>query len=194
MKPNDSTSAKSYIFNVDLMIQSESNASALEKLIKLLNQDHVVDFRIQSGIQAGQLIEQTLQKPEPGKAVSIPAKLQTKAQPSVPAGEQKKPGTDKPAAADKSEAAKPEAAKDGTGSGKPDKNGEMDPQVVKRIRSFIAANQLIRLNVNKGRGVKLSVPCRILNMDESAQMITVYHVDEKQVYTFGLNEIDDFIQ
>ncbi|CAM4357164.1 hypothetical protein [Paenibacillus tarimensis] len=186
MKPHDSTSTKAYIFNVDLMIKSESNASALEKLIKLLNQDHVVDFRIQSGIQIGQLIEQALQTQEPGKAVAIPAKLQAKAQPASPAEEQSKPR------AAKSETAKPEPAK--TGGGKVNKNQEMDPQVVARIRSFIAANQLIRLNVNKGRGVKLSVPCRILNMDEAALIITVYHVDEKQVYTFSLNEIDDFIQ
>ncbi|WP_027085470.1 hypothetical protein [Cohnella panacarvi] len=63
-----------------------------------------------------------------------------------------------------------------------------------RIRHFIQSNQLIRLNINKGRGVKMSLPCRVVNYDPSNQMLTVYHVDEKQVYTVLLNEIDDFIE
>lgn len=63
-----------------------------------------------------------------------------------------------------------------------------------RIRHFIESNQLIRLNVNKGRGVKMSLPCRVINYDPGNQMLTAYHVDEKQVYTVYLNEIDDFIE
>ncbi|MFB9279102.1 hypothetical protein [Cohnella cellulosilytica] len=63
-----------------------------------------------------------------------------------------------------------------------------------RIRFFIENNKLIRININKGRGVKLSIPCRVLNYDSDKQLLTVYHVDEKQVYTFGLNEIDDFVE
>jgi len=62
-----------------------------------------------------------------------------------------------------------------------------------RIRQYIDTNKLIRLNVNKGRGVKLSIPCRILRFDASGQLLTVYHVDEKQVHTFKLFEIDDFL-
>lgn len=60
------------------------------------------------------------------------------------------------------------------------------------IRSYMKSNKLIRLIVNKGLGIKLSIPCRIINMDEDTTIITVYHVDEKQVYTFRLNEIEDF--
>ena len=63
-----------------------------------------------------------------------------------------------------------------------------------RIRQYIDTNKLIRLNVNKGRGVKLSIPCRILRFDASGQLLTVYHVDEKQVHTFKLFEIDDFLE
>jgi hypothetical protein len=48
--------------------------------------------------------------------------------------------------------------------------------------------------VNKGLGIKLSIPCRIINVDENESLITVYHVDEKQVYSFRLNEIEDFTQ
>jgi hypothetical protein len=63
-----------------------------------------------------------------------------------------------------------------------------------RIRQYIDDNRLTRLNVNKGRGVKMSIPCRILNYDSSKQLLTVYHVDQKQVYSFELYEIDDFIE
>ena len=63
-----------------------------------------------------------------------------------------------------------------------------------RIRFFIETSKLIRININKGRGIKLSIPCRVLNYDADKQLITAYHVDEKQVYTVGLNEIDDFVE
>ncbi|MFC5402188.1 hypothetical protein [Cohnella soli] len=63
-----------------------------------------------------------------------------------------------------------------------------------RILHVIETKQLIRLRINKGRGVKMDIPCRILNFDASTNLMTVYHVDEKQVYTVGLTEIDDFEQ
>ncbi|XID93536.1 hypothetical protein ACF3MZ_03085 [Paenibacillaceae bacterium WGS1546] len=63
-----------------------------------------------------------------------------------------------------------------------------------RIRFFIETSKLIRITVNKGRGIKLSLPCRVLSYDIEKQLMTVYHVDEKQVYTVGLNEIDDFVE
>lgn len=62
-----------------------------------------------------------------------------------------------------------------------------------RIRQYIESNKLIRLNINKDRGVKMNIPCRVINFDAANQLLTVYHVDEKQVYSLGLNEIDDFI-
>ncbi|MFF2888402.1 hypothetical protein [Paenibacillus sp. NPDC057967] len=61
------------------------------------------------------------------------------------------------------------------------------------IRTFMKSNTLIRLIVNRGLGIKLNIPCRIINIDERENLITVYHVDEKQVYTFRMNEIEDFI-
>lgn len=61
------------------------------------------------------------------------------------------------------------------------------------IRRCAEDGRLVRLNINRGKGVKLSVPCRIVNWDEQKGLLTVYHVDEKQVYTFGIGEIDDFI-
>jgi len=68
-----------------------------------------------------------------------------------------------------------------------------EDELEKRIRQYIDTNKLIRLNVNKGRGVKLSMPCRILKFDNAGQLLTVYHVDEKKVHTFKLFEIDDFL-
>lgn len=62
-----------------------------------------------------------------------------------------------------------------------------------RIRQYASANQLVRLSINKGRGVKLDIPCRIIQFDADHQRLTVYHVDEKMVYTFGFNEIDDLV-
>jgi len=63
-----------------------------------------------------------------------------------------------------------------------------------RIDHYIKSNKLIRLNINKGRGIKLNIPCRVVNFDSGNQLLTVYHVDEKQVYSVRLNEIDDFIE
>lgn len=65
--------------------------------------------------------------------------------------------------------------------------------VTDRIKASIADNRLIRLVINKGFGIKLNIPCRVINFDPATQMLTVYHVDEKQVYSFTLNEIDDFV-
>ncbi|CAM3746991.1 hypothetical protein COLU111180_06455 [Cohnella lubricantis] len=62
-----------------------------------------------------------------------------------------------------------------------------------RIRGYIQSNQLIRITINKGKGVKLSWPCRVVNFDPALELLTLYHVDEKKVYTVNLNEVDDFV-
>lgn len=56
------------------------------------------------------------------------------------------------------------------------------------------SNTLVRLLINRGFGVSMNIPCRIINMDESERLITAYHVDEKQVYTFRMNEIEDIVE
>jgi hypothetical protein len=63
-----------------------------------------------------------------------------------------------------------------------------------RIRRYIESNKLVRLNANKGQGVKVNIPCRILNYDAGKQLITVYHVDEKQVHSFKLFEIEEIME
>jgi hypothetical protein len=62
-----------------------------------------------------------------------------------------------------------------------------------RIRAYIQSKKLIRVNVNRGKGVKMSMPCRVLNYDPDKELLTLYHVDEKRVYSIRLNEVDDFI-
>ena len=61
-----------------------------------------------------------------------------------------------------------------------------------KIRQYIENKQLVRLITNK-HGKQISMPCRTDNFDEAANLINVYHVDEKQVYSFNLYEIDEFL-
>lgn len=67
-----------------------------------------------------------------------------------------------------------------------------DKRLTALIDTYKRDNTLVRLTAMKGKGVKLSIPCRILNFDETAETLTVYHVDEKKVYQFHLTEVDDF--
>lgn len=157
-----------HLFNVDILVQGDTNAIAMEKLLHVLNQAGFADFRIQTGIELGRLIE------------------------SLEASASSKPKDAKaPKAAQKAEAGTPPAPT-------PSKKAEAAPDsnltfVTDRIKACIAENKLIRLTVNKGFGKKLSIPCRVINLDEPSQMMTVYHVDEKQVYTFTIFEIEEFV-
>ena len=65
-------------------------------------------------------------------------------------------------------------------------------QIVEMIQHFMDNETLVRLSIVKGKGVKLSLPCRILHFDPEKEQMTVYHVDEKKVYPIRLNEVDDF--
>ncbi|NIK69997.1 hypothetical protein [Paenibacillus sp. BK720] len=164
MKPTQPARTHSYVFQVELLVEGDSNAAALEQLLKSLNQGAYADYRILNGIQLGQLIDQ--RKTElPGRQ-PIPVPQAAASKPVAQAASAPVP----PAASS--------APVSGTG--------------LDSIRAFMKSNKLIRLIVNKGLGIKLSIPCRILNIDEEGNLITVYHVDEKQVYSFRLNEIEDF--
>ncbi|QGQ97848.1 hypothetical protein EHS13_24635 [Paenibacillus psychroresistens] len=65
--------------------------------------------------------------------------------------------------------------------------------IINQIEEFKKNNTLIRLSIVKEKGVKLSVPCRVLNYDDTSKYVTIYHVDEKKVYQYSLNEIDDLV-
>lgn len=72
-------------------------------------------------------------------------------------------------------------------------HSEAAMHIIEQLEKYKANNTLIRLTVIKAQGIKLNLPCRILNYDASSQNVTVYHVDEKKVYLFKLNEIEDFM-
>ncbi|WP_169823394.1 hypothetical protein [Paenibacillus yonginensis] len=60
------------------------------------------------------------------------------------------------------------------------------------IQSHISSNRLVRVLIQTPKG-RLSIPCRILNYVPKEELINIYHVDEKQVYTYKLNEIIDIL-
>jgi hypothetical protein len=70
----------------------------------------------------------------------------------------------------------------------------MSEKELKYFERLINEGKLVRLIVVKGKGVKLSIPCRILHFDSDLGTLAIYHVDEKKVYSFKLNEIDDIIE
>ncbi|WNR43412.1 hypothetical protein [Paenibacillus roseipurpureus] len=159
-----------HLFTVEILIEEATNGLAMEKLLHLLNVDTVRDYQILKGMGLGQLIELNKQ---PERPTSIHTdKSGTKAAEASPA-------PSKPAASN--------------ASAKKSSVTETNNKIVEQLESFKSNNTLIRLTVIKAQGIKLSLPCRILNFDTSSQNVTVYHVDEKKVYLFKLNEIEDFV-
>lgn len=61
------------------------------------------------------------------------------------------------------------------------------------IDNCLQHNKLVRLYVNKGRGVSLSLVGRIVGYDTEGQIIHLYQDDEKQVYNISVYEIEDLI-
>ncbi|MBD2872583.1 hypothetical protein [Paenibacillus arenilitoris] len=153
----------SFIFNVEVLVEGSHNAVALEKLIHALNNGDFADYRIVSGIRLGEQIDDRKAKAASRESLTLPPLERARQAAS---------------AAAKSAPPSPSAPSEASG--------------FEKIKELMKNNTLIRLIVNKGLGIKLSIPCRIINMSEADSLITVYHVDEKQVYTFRLNEIEDF--
>jgi hypothetical protein len=73
------------------------------------------------------------------------------------------------------------------------KKTEQTAFFIEQLTQLKEKQTLIRMKINKGKGVKLDMPCRVLNLDVSTQNVSVYHVDEKQVYLLKFSEIDDLI-
>lgn len=164
-----------YLFNVDILINARTNPLALQFLLEMLNNnDHITDFNINSGLELGRTIDSLLrsaklalnQNSAPPISLKLPPKS-TKKQLDTPIKKQ----AETPA-----QQTTIETPADAYG----------------KIRQYIQNNQLVRLRANR-YGKQVSMPCRILNFDEAANSISVYHVDEKQVYSFNLNEIDEFL-
>lgn len=166
-----------FLFNVDLMISGRSNAIALQKLLEILNShQELADFRVISGIKLGQHIENSIkaagtqQAPVDISAISDNKKAITAQTASL---------------VQKLEKHKQEAKSAAI------LHEKIENDMNSWLALYIKDNTLVRLTINR-RGDRFSIPCRILKFDNDDQTISVYHVDEKQVYTFKLNEIDDF--
>ncbi|MFF2910115.1 hypothetical protein [Paenibacillus sp. NPDC057934] len=159
-----------YLFNVDILISARTNPLALQYLLEMLNNnDKITDFNINSGLELGRTIDSLLRSAKMALHQETPPPAPIK----LPAKQTKKQTPQQ---------AEPRA----------EKAPVNEPSDVHgKIRQYIQNNQLVRLRANR-RGQQLSIPCRILNFDETDNSISVYHVDEKQVYTFSLYEIDEF--
>jgi len=167
-----------FLFNIDILIEEENNGRALEKLLHMLNTTDIQDYRIKEGIQLGKSIEIALRENMHKKKLSYQENQEQ------PQASQKI--AEAPAKAGSAPASKADS--------NPSVNKE-DPHhfIWEQFYHFKQNNSLIRLTVVKGKGIKLSIPCRILNIDPENGNVSVYHVDEKQVYLFNMNEIDDFV-
>ncbi|OIB04877.1 hypothetical protein AK95_14800 [Paenibacillus sp. LC231] len=170
------TDDNGFLFNVDILVKSSSNALALQYLLEMLNDKaEVVDFRVKSGMELGEIINTLVQAKKDsviskasGKMASAASQIEKPAPPAASSPEKK------------IAASAPPVQTPLTGS---------DP--FEWIKVYSKDNRLVRLTTNR-HGKQTSLPCRILNYDESNFLVNVYHVDEKQVYTFKLNEIDEF--
>ncbi|NMO95537.1 hypothetical protein [Paenibacillus lemnae] len=157
-----------FLFNVDILVKSPSNAFALQHLLETLNQSqHIADYRIKSGMELGGMIDQLIEAKK-RSVITKAAAATEKVSPAVTEKTKKQP-------AEQTVSDVPESSSDPT----------------ELIKIYSKDNRLIRLTTNR-QGKKFSLPCRILNYDEKNRLVTVYHVDEKQVYTFNINEIDEF--
>ncbi len=162
----DSSKKNGYLFSVDVFIEGETNGIALEKLLQLLNSSELIDFRINKGINLGQVIEAAVSLSDSNKTKDKP--------PSKPGSTVRTPPT--------------VAKKD---SKKNIEHKQQYTAIIDQIEQYRTNNALVRLSILKGKGVTMNLPCRILNCDLDSGNITVYHVDEKKVYTFQINEIED---
>lgn len=167
-----------YLFNVEILVKDSSNAKALQELLNVLNQaDKIIDYRINSGMELGKIIEDLLAEQ---KQVKLNNGQKQSASSNDVKQKNNSSSTSKPK---KEEQAKKEAAGDFT----------MSNDFNEWLKKIISENKLIRIVYDKG-GKRVSIPCRILNFLPESYAINVYHVDEKQVYTFNLNQIIDFIE
>ncbi|SDC06210.1 hypothetical protein SAMN02799630_02568 [Paenibacillus sp. UNCCL117] len=161
---------KKFLFKVDILIEEETNGRALEALLHVLNSNTFEDYQIREGIELGRQIEQSLKE----------TILQRQKAPDFPQAAAKEA---KPPGGSAKEAAAPPAA---------ELAGDQHRQIWEEMKRFQTDNTLIRLHIIKAKGVKLSMPCRIINIDPPSGNLSVYHVDEKKVYLLKINEIDDY--
>ncbi|AZK48163.1 hypothetical protein [Paenibacillus lentus] len=175
-----------YLFNVEILVKSKSNAVALQSLLQLLNSgEQIIDYRINSGIELGEVIDSLLA----AKKQSIISRSYKRLTTNT-STKQESSDISHDKADDNSEA---------TDKTKIAPNAEnsfaavaMSGNFQEWIQKYISENRLVRLLINRN-GERVNIPCRILNFQVETYTINVYHVDEKQVYTFTLSEVIDFM-
>lgn len=89
---------------------------------------------------------------------------------------------------------RPDGISEGAENAEASKQHHEEDRNKERIRGWMASGRLIWLVVNRNSEARGRIPCRILNYDESRRLLTIYHVDEKKVYTYKLDEVEDFIE
>lgn len=189
---------KKHLFQVEILVEEPTHMMALAALLQALNHPHVSDFRIMQGIQFGKEIEKTL-KESKGERFAIPPHQAAPVKVPPPNGAEKdRPGKPEPnPAGEKSLIGEPADGK--AKEPAPMKKTDSPAGNLKASLSFDNLSDLqdkgtlVRIVAVKEKGIRLSIPCRILRFDAAGQQLTIYHVDEKKVYSFNLNEIEDII-
>ncbi|SEL86073.1 hypothetical protein SAMN05518856_1215 [Paenibacillus sp. OK003] len=180
-----------FLFNVDILIKSRSNALALQSLLEFINkEEQIADFRIQSGIELGKIIEVTLQSKKDSFAFLHKERKKSQSNAKQKSSSPNQATASTVPVTPQSEIETP-ASQKAPSTEAPNITNANSFDVW--IDTLIKENRLTRIVVNNKNGRHQSIPCRILNFDRDNSIVSVYHVDEKQVYTFRTNEIDEFL-
>ncbi|MNN28504.1 hypothetical protein D3C81_1420760 [compost metagenome] len=171
------------------MVKDETNAKALQSLLHLLNNaNNIIDYRINSGIELGEIIDSLLK----AKKQSLISKSYKR----LKANDETKNSSEDTVSTTAQPASGSQSSKKSAAQSKQEPNSFKEIAQSKDfqdwIQKYISGNRLVRIVIKKGEE-RISIPCRILNFLPESYNLTVYHVDEKQVYTFKLSEIVDFI-
>lgn len=189
---------KKHLFQVEILVEEPTHMMALAALLQALNHPHVADFRIMQGIQFGKEIEKTL-KESKGERFAVPPHQAVPVKVPSPNGSEKadpgKPGTGPAGVKPSSGEPAGGKTKEPAPSKKPDSpiGNNKSSLSFDNLADLQEKGTLVRIVAVKEKGIRLSIPCRILRFDSDGQQLTIYHVDEKKVYSFNLNEIEDII-
>lgn len=178
---------KKFLFTVDILMEGYNNGIALENLLHLLNQDKILDYDIRKGISLGEQVASALK--QPSREIPVPPKASSRT-----TGKPDKEKEDAGVSSSGEPARNAEPPKTAP-SGKSESGAARSnagPGLIQLVEKYKASNALVRLTVLKGKGIRLSLPCRVLNFDPDTDTLTVYHVDEKKVYQFRMTEVEDF--
>jgi len=156
---------EAFLFKLEVTVSAPRYEAALDQLIHTLRTSGISDYRILSG-----------ESIEPEKPGPLPPETR-------PDTSRNEPAT----------TAVPPKSSSGSRTKSPEKT-KIPEELMERLGGYIHSGKLVRLHINKGKGVKMNFPGRILSLDPETRNMTVYHVDEKKVYIVALNEVDDILE